>query len=77
MKLLATVFFGMALWGFLFGKAGAGLIALAFGVMTLFAIRKFKQQDKQWRDDPGHAATEPCTTQMLDEHCCECTGDKL
>lgn len=77
MKYLALLFFGMFLYGILYGHVGAGLLALGVGIFVMYADIVFAMQEERWHKDPRNATTEPCTAHKLTEHCCICSGSEL
>lgn len=55
------------------------LFVLALGalILTLYGESRFRQQDRQWEQDPANAAVEPTTEQKLKEQEQECTGSRF
>ena len=74
MKGLVYIFGCLAVYGAIIGKLGAALIALMFMGIIIFAMRKFRQDDAAWHNDPAHATHLGCSTSSaLDDHECECS----
>ena len=77
MTLLAAVFLVLALAGAFTGKLGVALLSLGMMVFTLYAKKKFDEQDKTVLTDPSYARKEPDTLEILDREGCECSVAKF
>jgi hypothetical protein len=76
-KWFAALFVGMFVYGMLTAHTGAGLIALLCAAGSLYADRKFKQDEQRWRQDPRNATVQKDTLRRLEDLECECLSSRI
>lgn len=74
---LRWIFLALAAYGFYMGLYGGAILSLMVWVFVCYASRVFVAQEEAWRNDPRNAKMPPSTEDMIDEHRCECSGDKM
>lgn len=77
MTLLRWIFLAFAAYGLFMGLYGGAILSLTVWAFVCYASWRFDKQDEAWRNDPRNAETPLSTEHMIDEHCCECSGDKM
>jgi hypothetical protein len=77
MKFFVLLFLGMFLYGVVVGKLGGALIALFCAGFAYWAHKELCRQDRAYCNSPQSAVTPPDTTELLNEHGCQCSTDKL
>lgn len=76
--ILRWIFLCMFAYGVWSGMLGAGLLALGMWAFVCYAEGVFAAHDKAFAADPRNARTaQASTSDVLEEHDCECTRSKF
>lgn len=65
------IFLAFGIVGLINGHIGGSAIAFLCALFTLYARRKFAQQDREYMDSPARAVKPQDTADLLDKHSTE------
>lgn len=77
MMLLRLLFASLCAYAVVTGLWGGAVIAFIWYLLVLYAERRFAAQEKVWLAHPRSATSLPHTASKLDEHCTECSDDRI